>query len=103
MRVKPHAVRVHQRRPFAAADIIHGLAHGLVGRNEIVAVNLLAKQSRKAGKQMRDISARGLRLHGHGDGVAVVFHQHQHRQPVQAHHVHGFPKLAFAGRAIADR
>ena len=42
-------------------------------------------------------------FHGHADRVAVILQQKQYRQFQVARGIERFPKLAFAGRAVAQR
>ena len=64
MRVRPDDVRVEKRRPLTLADVGHGLGRRFVARRKIRAVTFENHQVRETAEQARDVSARGLNVHG---------------------------------------
>ena len=101
VRVKPHAMAVHQRRPEARAAVCRRLLKGAQAGHGIVAVHLGKVEVGKVGHQPRDVSARRVHLDRNADGVAVVFDAEDHRQLLVRRGVHRLPELALRGRALA--
>ena len=94
-------VRVHQRRAFAGAGVVHRLHHGVEGGEDVAPVHFLDEEAGETGEQLRHRASRGVDLHRDGDGVAVVLHQEDDRKLEVAGGIHGLPEFALAGGALA--
>ena len=103
MGVGPRDLRVHQRRSLPRAAIFRGAPQNRVARQRIAAVALLQQKAGKIGHQLRDASARRLKLHRNGNRPAVVFDQEKNRKFAQAGGIQPFEKFPFARRTVAAR
>src|SRR5947207_13479261 len=103
MRVRTDYFRVDERRPAILATIVYRPQQHGYRLNQIGPVALLAVKIWKTFDEPRNIAARSLHFNGNADRVLVVFAQKHDRQFQIARRVERFPKLAFAGRAVAER
>ncbi len=102
VRVGPHHVGVHQRRPLARADPGHRLTHDTVRLDEVAAVYLEDRQVGKSRNELGDRPAGHLHVHRHRDRVAVVLDHVKNGQPTVAGGVQGLPELPFRGGAVSE-
>src|SRR5260221_5148134 len=94
---------VNKGRTIARTAVSHGARKSGITLRQIGAVKFFEMKIGKARYQSRNASAGGLYLDWHRDGVAIVFHAEHHRQLAVGGGIHGFPELAFAGGAVAER
>src|SRR6266705_753444 len=92
---------MYERRPAILATIIDRPPHHGDGLNQIGPVALLAVKIWKTFDEPRNVAPGSLHFEGNADRVPVVFAQEHNRQFQIAGGVERFPKLAFAGRAVA--
>ena len=101
MRVEPHAMAVHQRRPASGAAVRRRLLKGPQANHGIVAVHFGEVEVGKVLDQPRNVSSRRVHLDGNADGIAVVFHAEDHRQLLIGSGIDRLPEFALRGRSLA--
>src|SRR5438270_5722322 len=101
--VVAHAVgqRFDHARSASAARPLHGLARHLARGDDVVAVDLDARDA-GGDRLLRQGLCRGLLLARHGDGPIIVDHHENDWQPPRASKVDRFVEVAFRSGAITQ-
>src|SRR5437660_3078037 len=102
MRIGPDHVRVHERRSFTRAALIHRALHRRVAHHRIGAVDFLKMETREAGNQAGDVAPGGLYFYRNRNRVLVVLDYEHNGQLFVGSRVERLPELSLAGGAIAE-